>query len=617
MKLPLLLLTMSAVLATTQSRSADAPAPPNGELSFGLNVLMIGDSNTEIGHISGGLARRMEKQFGFYGSGYRSLYSSIGMGSGYLPYLKLSHDADWQEYETMGDRRSYPKPHLSPDGTGLKGETAGLAAEVKFWGTAVDIYWVGGLSTEGGFSVEIDGEKSMRVETGGGKRTVQKTRLCQLDPGWHKLRFKTLDDNPVLLLGVNPHFESEPAGPVATVHKWGKGWATSKDFAEIDEAIFTSAVSKLNPDIAVILLGTNDHNLAGHNRDQFAENIRIIVRRIHSVTPATRVLLVSTAEVNSPFSNYGLRHYREILPELSESLGAFYWDMSEWFGPFPGNKEAGHMADDVHMNQKGGDLIAGRLYEELLHVAAKETPPSRHQIGPTRVVGTAFPGDAVPHTVPGLIGWWSAAGLVKVDAENRARHVYDQSAHEQDAVAPWMASAPELVTINENGPPVMRFDGHANYLNLPLLSEAHTIIVLTRTENLVLGHPYFNTRPFHWSTANRRKAFSTQYSAKSLIEGEGFLNGQPVTLGDHDDSTLQLDGESFQILSLVPVKQIPFAQLGWGGSWNFDRYMKGDIAEILVFDHPLSTAERELIEKDLKVRWQTLPGLLSATSSSR
>lgn len=615
MKYHLLLLTMSAVFATATSFSADAPERPNGSLSFGLNVLMIGDSNTEIGHISGGLARRMEEQFGYYGSGYRSLHSSIGMGSGYLPYLKLSHDSGWVEYETMGSG-SYPKPHLSPDGTGLKGEKAGLATQAKFWGTAVDIFWVGGLSSQGGFSVEINGRKAMRVETGESNHTVQKTSLSGLEPGWHELRLITLDDSPVLLLGINPRLQRQHSEPIAVVHKWGKGWATSKDFAEIEETIFTSALEEVNPDIAVILLGTNDHNLAGHNRDQFAENIRTIVGRIHSAVPATRILLVSTAEVNSPFSNNGLRDYRKILPELSDHLGVFYWDMSAWFGPFPANKEAERMADDVHMNQKGGDLIAGQLFEEVLKIADRPSPQPHAGIGPTKVIGAAFPADAVPHTIPGLIGWWSAAGPVSVDASNRARQVADQSNRGRDAVAPWLASAPELIASVESGPAVLRFDGTANYLNLQLLSEAHTIMMVVRTEHLILGHPYFNTRPFHVATANRRKAFSTQYASKSLIDGKGFLNGQPLTLGDHAPATLQLDGKNFQILTLVPVHPTPFAQIGWGGSWNFDRYMKGDLAEILVFDRPLEAEERERIEADIISRWRKLPGLSSIGPSS-
>jgi hypothetical protein len=48
-----------------------APVPPEPKpsaLPAGLNVLIVGDSNTEIGHISGGLARRLEENFGFFGT---------------------------------------------------------------------------------------------------------------------------------------------------------------------------------------------------------------------------------------------------------------------------------------------------------------------------------------------------------------------------------------------------------------------------------------------------------------------------------------------------------------------------------------------------------------------
>jgi hypothetical protein len=63
------------------------------------------------------------------------------------------------------------------------------------------------------------------------------------------------------------------------------------------------------------MLGRNDHNLNGFNRDQFAEKLRQLVARGKTVVPNTRVLLVSTAQVKTPWSNMTPAHYLSVFPD--------------------------------------------------------------------------------------------------------------------------------------------------------------------------------------------------------------------------------------------------------------------------------------------------------------
>jgi lysophospholipase L1-like esterase len=585
-----------------------APVPPEPKpsaLPAGLNVLIVGDSNTEIGHISGGLARRLEENFGFFGTGYRSLSAIIGMGSGYLPYLKLSHDPSWELYAMVGGPSKPAKPFLSPDGTGLMGKAAGLTATVEFWGTAIDIFSLAGRSFDGEFSAEVDGRAPLVVKSASAERTVRKTTVSGLKPGWHTLRISTLSASPVLLLGVNAQNETSSPGPVATVHKWGKGWATTADFAQIDETVFTSAVRELSPDVTVVLLGTNDHNLAGNNRDQFAANLRVILDRIRSGAPQTKILVVSTIQVNSPWSNNGLKEYRGILPELCKEAGVSYWDMSGWFGTYAENKAAEHMLDNVHVNEKGGDKIAGQLFEEVLRVATQPALTPAPNADLVRTEGSPLP--TLPAEVPGLVAWWSAAGGLTQTADGLVSLAVDQSGQKTNADAPWQASRPSLVKVE--GLPVLRFDGKGNHLRFSRMLRARTIILLARIDYPIFGHPYFNTRPFSMSATKPGKALSSQYASEAVTKGLAFLNGKPVVPGDQDEAGMELDGENFQILSMVFQKPVEIGYFGWGGSWNFDRYVKGEFAELLVYDRALTDTELRTIEADLVSRWIALPGV--------
>ena len=608
MKYSILILLGMMNLALAEPAAPVPPEPKPSALPAGLNILMVGDSNTEIGHIPGGLARRLEEKFGFFGTGYRSLSAIIGMGSGYLPYLRLSHDPGWELYAMVGGPGTPAKPFLSPDGTGLMGKSAGLTATVEFWGTAIDIFSLDGPSFAGEFSAEVDGRAPLVVKSASAERTVRKTTISDLKAGWHTLQISTLTGSPVFLLGVNARNETSTAGPVATLHKWGKGWATTADFTKIDETIFTSAVRELSPDVTVVLLGTNDHNLAGNNRDQFAANLRVILDRIRSGAPHSKILVVSTIQVNSPWSNNGLKEYRGILPELCAELGVSYWDMSGWFGTYAENQAAGHMLDDVHVNEKGGDKIAGQLFEEVLRVATQPPLAAVTKTEPIHTKGLPVP--TLPAQVPGLVAWWSAAGALTQTADGLVSLVADQSGRKTDADAPWQASRPSLVKVE--GLPVLRFDGKGNHLRFPRLLRAGTIILLARIDFPIFGHPYFNTRPFHMAITRPRKAVSTQFASPSLIKGKAFLNGMPVVLGDHEDSTLELGGESFQILSLVLRSPEQIGYFGWGGSWNFDNYTKGEFAELLIYDRALKEDEIKSIENDLASRWRRLPGLQNA-----
>jgi lysophospholipase L1-like esterase len=579
------------------------PPPKTAALPAGLNVLVIGDSNTEIGHIAGGVAKRFEENFGYFGSGYHSLNATIGMGSGYLPYLKITNDTQWEPY-TMLWPKAAAKPYLAPEGTGITSSKPEALTTVEFYGNAIDVYWL--AQPNGGRCVlSLDGEAKQAIDTKG-DRTVRSSRLGPFPAGWHKLS-AILETGSVMLLGCDARLDSNDPAKRTVIHKWGKGWATTRDFVDVDPAIFASALKLVQPDVTVILLGTNDHNLAGYNRDQYAANLREIVTRVKSAVPTTRVLVLSTFQVNSGFSNSGLKEYLGILPELCRQIGANYWDMSTWFGgPWAKNQDEGLMLDAVHVNQKGGDKIAGQLYEEILKVAEEKPgmPVATPMITEGRNVGKALPENAVPRQIPGLIAWWSADGQIIVDESGKVIRWTDTSGTKADAVAPWPLSRPQYLENAFNGKPLIHFDGKTSHLLLPMQTEAQTIFAVLRADKLILGHPHFNTRPYHPGVVRTKKAFSQNYASKTVTGGEGFLNGAKVHIGDDQDDAIEFNPKELQLFSLVMTAKTPFSYLGWGGSWNFDRYLNGDMAELLVYNRALTESERKQVEKDLAERWK-------------
>jgi hypothetical protein len=221
------------------------------------------------------------------------------------------------------------------------------------------------------------------------------------------------------------------------------------------------------------------------------------------------------------------------------------------------------------------------------------------RIAKGREVGKA----PAPRTIAGLHAWWSADAQLVLDDAGKVMRWVDASGKKTDAVAPWAWSRPQYVENAVNGKPVLRFDGKASYLNFPMLTEARTLIVVLRSDKLILGHPYFNTRPYSTGVVRPKKAFSMNYAAKAVTGGKGYLNGKEVYLPDDQETALEFDPQHLQLFSLVMTDKVPFSILGWGGSWNFDKYYNGDVAEMLVFNRPLADGERQALEKELAARW--------------
>lgn len=586
---------IAALLLGSPAMCEQAPPPPTPRpLSLGMNVLVIGDSNTEIGHITGGLARLLERDYGYFGSGYHSLNKTIGMGQGYLPYVRIENVGNWESY-TMLWPTAAPKPYIAPEGTCVRSSAPGAHTDVTFYGTGADLYW---LSEPGGgaFDIYVDDVHKANVPTSGKVLKVNRTRLVGLSPGWHKLEAR-VQTGKVTLEGVDARFDAPGLAHRAVVHKWGKGWAATNDFLDVDEGVFSSALRLIDPDVVVVLLGTNDHNLRGANRDQFADNISAIISRVRRAVPKARILLVSAFQINGTWTNLALESYLEVFPEIARSNRAYYWDMSSFFGHFEAAKANGWFLEDgIHASQKGGARIAEQLAKEVSHVAASDRfacPPSVEE--KLREVGVPVAGDAEPPNIQGLASWWAADGPVTIDEKHQVASLKDMSGHKADAVARWKECRPTFVETAANGRPVIHLNATKKQcLRFPLDEKARTFIIVLRGKGILFGHPYFNTRPFHPGVTDPRKMLDKTYASPGLTEGKAHVDGVSVP-----PCNIEFSDERFRVISLVASQPVGVGYLGWGGSWNCDHYFSGDIAEVLMYDRVLLDSERASVERYL------------------
>jgi hypothetical protein len=325
-----------------------------------LRILIIGDSNTEIGNITIPLKSLMDSLYGDYGTGYCTLNTN---SMGRVPdNLWVECDTNWIRFDMRNDVVPEPPPYYSPDGLSISSNIAGAEISVHFQGEGIDLYYLN--QPEGGtFSVTMDGIDKGSIKQKGSIPAAEKKSYKNLAPGAHVMILKAISGN-VSLLGVDARKKNMKDSHRFILHKWGNGWASTKEFTEIDKNVFCTSLKKLNPDHVVILLGTNDHNLDHREADDVKKNLLEIISRIQQALPSSRVLIVSTFTTNTKEARELLPAYVDhSFPGAANETHSLYWNMNAWFGPY----DPGKLPDGIHASETVGEKIAIELLHQLFY----------------------------------------------------------------------------------------------------------------------------------------------------------------------------------------------------------------------------------------------------------
>ncbi len=320
-------------------------------LTKGAQILIVGDSNTERGKITGALKDILEQKYGDFGSGYVPFAKNFSaMPSG----MSMSYgDGSWETFDMVQQSNRTTPPNLGPAGFWTTSTAQNATADVGFEGTAVDLYWLKQPSG-GEFSVSVDGGAGQNVGTQG-EIATGRTSITGLGAQTHSMHI-AVSSGAVTLLGVDAKRDVAGQDFRAAVHNWGNGFATTRDFMAIDSVVFTTSLELLAPDVVVILLGTNDHNFLSVTPAEFEANLLGIIGRIQVALPSVDILLVSTFETNSPSATTLLHQYRATsYPQAASETGIV------WFGPY----ESGRMDDNFHCNTSGGAAIGEELWSQI------------------------------------------------------------------------------------------------------------------------------------------------------------------------------------------------------------------------------------------------------------
>jgi len=323
------------------------------------SVLVIGDSNTEIGFVAGALQKNFNDSFGYTGSGYFPMFTGWSGKipySGHVPTFDVTHAPSLSEIDMFFDNSRRPAPpHLAPNGLWLTGNTAGAHVTFPFVGGSVDFYWLAD-ATGGTFSLQVDGIVVAASVSTSGTREVKKTSVTGLGGGAHVLT-ATIISGKVTFLGADVMPNTTGNNQRAVVHNWGNSWCTTYDFAGVDLDVFRTGLQQLNPKVVVILLGTNDGNLDGRTTKDFENNLGQITARVKTALPNAYILIASCHNGADSYITAGS------YVRIADKNQVDYWNLRNWFSPFSNSTNT--QDNGLHFNANGGTLVATQLWSEI------------------------------------------------------------------------------------------------------------------------------------------------------------------------------------------------------------------------------------------------------------
>ena len=339
-----------------------------------LQIVCIGDSNTEMAGYVCELRRILQGCYGERGIGFHSLGDRT-----VLPESpKIVRTGKW---DLLRDApKGPPPPRFALDGIWAQTTDAQAEVGVEFahgsWekpayqlARAYNIqqrvrlhYQVG--PDLGGFTVLVDGAPRLVIDAKADKPgyMVSEPFLCD---GFRVARIK----GKAVLFGFDAervsYLQGKPvlAGGVL-VHALGKSWGRTEEPALVDDAAYAAFYAAIRPDLITILLGTNDQHNDGRVQ-AYRDWLTTTIGKLRKHSPGTGILVIACPEAGQTKPGLAVQ-FRDAAREVAAGNGCAFWSLQDLIGPRSAAwTRQGFLQDGLHYHPIGGGLIARMLLRQI------------------------------------------------------------------------------------------------------------------------------------------------------------------------------------------------------------------------------------------------------------
>lgn len=320
-------------------------------------VIFTGDSWTEhLREIAQALASYLYGAYGQSGNGWFGVRADVSNPvAQLLNGAVLSKTGTWTLYDMDGTVSNALDGHaISATGTTATITVADLKTQAFDW------FYKDG---DGSFRYSIDGGAPV-VVTGSNTGARKKLSVTGLTDTVHTITFDLVGNTGTVMMygGMATRTTSG-----VEFSKAGNGGSTSVQWQACAQFVQQYA-AELLPDLAIIILGTNDQ-AAGISKAAYKAGLQALVNAYRAGSPNCAVLLV-TPILSRTLTDMGLLgEYADAMREIAASTSLVeFIDLNGFMPPRATTLDYGLWSDTVHLSEVGGRYVAGVLMKNFLRV---------------------------------------------------------------------------------------------------------------------------------------------------------------------------------------------------------------------------------------------------------
>ena len=259
---------------------------------------------------------------------------------------------------------------------------------------------------------------------------------------------------------------------------------------------------------------------------------------------------------------------------------------------------------EIHYTLDGSDpSVFSPLYDQPFVLSATATVKARAfkaGLADSRITTVGFTKDTdfTPRAVLGMKLWWRADAGV---ASGLGDHIEDQSGNGNHGFQSSSGGTPVLVQNAANGLPALQFDGSSDFLNFTtrVAGTIRTAFWVVREDaaapaarRSLLGDASTGN-DFRGGSAGT--LWASDATATQTVNGSTFINGLPIA------GTATPRPNSMSVISLVTTSGA--SANFFGTSFGTQEFWWGDLAEMIIYDRALTSAERAQVEGYLEAKY--------------
>jgi hypothetical protein len=341
-----------------------------------LQIVCMGDSNTEGPAYVGELRRTLQGCYGERGIGYHSL----GNRNPAPESPKIERKGTWDLLRDAPKPSAPPPPYFALDGIWAQSADpqAEVAVEFAFgsWAKSdnhlardyniqqrVRIHYQVGPAL-GSFAILLGHAELRRIDCRAEKAgyAVTEAFLCdafRIAGIQGKVALFGFDAERIFYRGGKPVLRGG-----ALVHALGKSWGRAEEPATVEDTAYAAFFAAIKPDLITILLGTNDQHNDGRV-ERYRDWLTTMVKKLHKHSPGTGILVISCPEAGQTGAGLAAK-FRDAAREVAAGNGCAFWDLQALVGPRSATwYKEGLFADGLHYSPIGGSILSRFLLKQL------------------------------------------------------------------------------------------------------------------------------------------------------------------------------------------------------------------------------------------------------------